>query len=695
MQQLVELLTKKTTLKKNHITNILQLLNDGATIPFIARYRKEMSGGADDTTLREFEEVYLSSKKLLERKIEIKNLISQRAILTKKLEKEIDEVETLSHLEDIYLPFKEQKNTRASLAKAKGLDPLAKILQKASLSKESFYNEAKKYVTNELRLEDVIQGSQDIIAQEYSQVLKERESIRYVMLKYGLFQIKKTKNFDQNGLYKHLIDKKEKIAYIPSYRYLAMMRGVKSKEISVSIFIDKDRIEQNIWKYRIPKNALSSKELLFEAYKDGFKRLLFPSLEREVHAIVKEKAQKEALVLFSKNLKQLLLTPPLPSYTILGVDPAYKTGCKLAVIDKNATFLDAAVIYPTPPNDEYEKSKRTVLKLVKKYNINLIAIGNATASRETQDFFSKLNDELEIKLPYTIVNEAGASVYSASKLAQEEYPQLDVTIRGAISIAHRLRDPLAALVKIDPKSLGIGQYQHDLNQKLLEKKLYDVTLDVVNSIGVDINSASFSLLSYVAGIGEKLAKNIIEYREKNGAFLTKSDLLKVKGLGEKAFQQSAGFIRIKDAKNILDRTGIHPESYFIAEKLVQENLETLDIKSMAQKFQIGALTLKDIVYELQNKNFDPRKELPQIPFRENFRDISKLSLGDLLSGVVRNITDFGVFIDVGLKNDVLLHISKISKRRIAHPLEILSLNQYLSNLEVIAIEKDKVSVSLI
>lgn len=695
MQQLINLLSSKTTLQKQHISNILKLLEEGATIPFIARYRKEMSGGATDETLREFEEIYFSSKKLLERKEEIKGIIKERSTLTQQLEISINEAKTLSILEDIYLPFKEQKNTRASIAKENGLEPLAKILKKAKYSLLEFYKIAESYRSNKLQLKDVIAGAQDIIAEEYSQLTKERESIRHSMLQYGFFQIKKTKNLNSQSLYKHLVNKKEKISQIPSYRYLAIMRGVKSKELSVSIIINKEYIENNIWRYKIPKEALSSKELLFEAYKDGLKRLLLPSLEREVHTLVKEKAQKEALNLFGKNLTQLLLTPPLQNHTILGVDPAYKSGCKLAVINQNATYLDSDVIYPTPPKQEYQKSKEIIINLIEKYNISVIAIGNATASRETQEFFSKINTELNTKIPYTIVNEAGASVYSASKIAQEEYPTLDVTIRGAISIAKRLRDPLAEFVKIDPKSLGIGQYQHDLNQKLLEKKLYDITLDVVNRVGVDINSASFSLLSYVAGIGEKLAKNIVEYREKNGAFKSKSELLLVKGLGKKAYQQSAGFIRIKDAKNVLDSTGIHPESYAIATKILKKDLLTINIAEEAKKLNIGELTLQDIIYELQNTGIDPRKELPSILFNENVRDITKLNEDDILNGVVRNITDFGAFIDVGLKNDVLLHISKISEQRISHPLDVLSLNEYISNLRIISIENEKISVSLI
>jgi uncharacterized protein len=520
------------------------------------------------------------------------------------------------------------------------------------------------------------------------------------MLRHGNLEIKKAKSFNEKGVFLNFIDKSEKVAYIPSHRYLALMRGVNEKELSVKITVDMERIEQNIKSYKIPRNASSSKELLFDAYKDGLKRLLLPSIEREVHAELKEKADVQAISTFGKNLSQLLITPPVTKRVILGVDPAFVSGCKLAVLDENGNFLDCAVIYPTEPKKDYENSKRKILELVKKYNIKAIAIGNGTASRETEEFFAKINNEITEQLSYTIVSEAGASIYSISKIASDEYPNLDVTIRGAISIAGRLRDPMATLVKIDPKSLGIGQYQHDVDQKLLEKKLSDVTVDLVNRVGVDINSASASLLSFVAGIGEKLAKNIIAYRDENGNFKTKSELLHVKGLGKKAYEQAAGFIRIKDAKNPLENTGIHPESYKIAEKLKGIDLDNIDVELLSSTLHtqgtshVGKETIKDIIFELKKPGFDPRMELPPIAFKSGLTDISMLHEGSIVSGVVRNITDFGAFVDIGLKNDGLIHISKISEKRVSHPLEAVSLNQYLSHIEVIAIDKDKGKVSL-
>ncbi|MDD5157795.1 Tex-like N-terminal domain-containing protein [Sulfurimonas sp.] len=698
MQKLIKLLTEKTALKQEHIANILKLLGEGATIPFIARYRKEMSGGASDEVLRDFELIYESSKKLLERKEEISRLIEQRATLSEAIKKSIEEADTLRVLEDIYRPYKEKKNSRAQSAIDSGLTPLADALGNAKLSLAEFYILAKNFIKGEIKsVEEAVKGAQDILAERYADMPREREFIYGAMMRFGSLEIKKGKEFDEKGVFANFADKSEKVAYIPSHRYLGVMRGVKEKQLSVKITIDVESIEKNIREYKIPRNASSSKELLFEAYKDGLKRLLLPSIEREVHAELKIKADMGAINVFGKNLNQLLMTPPVANRVMLGVDPAFVSGCKLAVIDENGNYLKHDVIYPTAPKNDYNTSKTKVLSLVKNYNITAVAIGNGTASRETQEFFARLNKEENINLAYTVVSEAGASVYSASKLAQDEYPNLDVTIRGAISIAQRLRDPMATLVKIDPKSLGIGQYQHDVDQKLLEKKLGDVTGDLVNRIGVDINSASTSLLAFVAGIGEKIAKNIIAFRDENGNFRAKDELLKVKGLGKKAYEQAAGFIRIKNGKNSFDNSGIHPESYGVAKKLDGLELEKIDIKSKALELEVGEETLKDIIKELLKPGFDPREDLPPIPFKNDITDIKMLKEGSFVSGVVRNIADFGAFVDIGLKNDGFIHISKMSQKRIKHPLEVLSLNQYLPQIEVVSIEleKGKVGLSLV
>jgi len=698
---LINLLTQKTGIAKNNIESILKLLEEGSTIPFIARYRKEMTGGATDEQLREFETIYAYSKKLLERKEEVRRLIQERGHLTPELVTQINGAQTLQVLEDIYRPFKEKKNTRAASAISAGLEPLADILQSGRLETAEFKKRAQAFVKGELKtVDDAVQGAKDILAERYSDDPREREHWRRQLLEYSSFEIKGSKGLKEEGLFAKLAGKAERISSIPSHRYLAMMRGVSEKELGVKISHDIERVENAIKQYRIPRHANGSKEILLDAYLDGFKRLLFPSLEREIHTLIKERADNQAINTFGKNLTQLLNTPPVTKRVILGADPAYRTGCKLAVVDENGTYLAHAVIYPTLPMNDYTVSAKVIKELAKKYNITGVAIGNGTASRETQEFFARVNREEGLNLAYTVVSEAGASVYSASKIAQEEYPQLDVTIRGAISIAQRLRDPMAALVKIDPKSLGIGQYQHDVDQKLLEKQLGSVTEDLVNRIGVDVNSASVSLLSYVAGVGVKVAHAIVDYREKTEAFKSKQELLKVKGLGAKAYEQCAGFFRIREGKSILDNTGVHPESYDVAQKLLKQydiqSITKEQIGAMAQEFGIGEITLGDIIAELKKPGFDPRETLPPIVFRSDLTDIKELHEGSIVSGVVRNIADFGAFVDIGLKNDGLIHISQMSEKRIAHPLEVLSVNQQLSHIKVVEVDlhKGKVSLSL-
>ena len=699
MNPLISTLVQKTGIAKENIINILKLLEEGATIPFIARYRKEMTGGASDEQLREFESIYAYAKKLHERKEEVLRLIAEKVQLGDEVKKAVEKAQTLQELEDIYRPYKEKKNTRAAVAIAAGLSSLADILERAELELDAFEKRAQSFVNEKVSsVKEVIAGVQDIIAERYSDDAKEREYWRGQLHDYSSFEIKASKSLNADGLYAKLAGKSERIASIPSHRYLAMMRGVAEKELSVKISYDMERVESAINRYRIPRNAKSSKNYLLEAYMDGFKRLLFPSLEREIHAIIKEKADTQAIVTFGKNLSQLLNTPPVTKRVILGVDPAYRTGCKLAVVDEHGTYVTHAVIYPTPPQSDYEKSANVIKEFAQKYHISAVAIGNGTASRETQEFFARLNKETGLNLAYTVVSEAGASIYSASKIATEEYPNLDVTIRGAISIAQRLRDPMAALVKIDPKSLGIGQYQHDVDQKQLEKKLHEVTEDLVNRIGVDPNSASVSLLSYVAGVGAKIAKAIVEHRESKGAFNSKSELLSVKGLGAKAYEQCAGFFRIREGKSVLDNTGVHPESYAIAQKLLAsvdvKSVREADVPSLAKEYSVGEATLKDIVMELQKPGFDPRETLPPIAFRADLTDISELSEGSIVSGVVRNIADFGAFVDIGLKNDGLIHISQMSDKRIAHPLEVLSINQQLTRIRVLEVDKERGKVSL-
>ena len=696
---LINLLEVKTSFSKTTIQNILKLLEEGCTIPFIARYRKDLTSNATDEQLRDFEEIYNYSLKLLSRKEEIISILKERNFLDDKLLHHINEAATLQILEDIYAPFKDKKSSRTSEAIEKGLEPLANIIQSMKYTLEEINQKAKQFLNKDVEsIEDAIQGASDIIAQRYADDFRTKELIRNSVLNYGTIETKKTKTFNANGLYANFADISEKIKYIKSYRFLAILRAVNEKELTLKIEVDEDYMLENIKKYKIPASANTSSKLVFEAYKDGLKRLLLPSLKRETLTFLKEKASSEAITLFGKNLKELLLTPPLVNQVILGMDPGYVSGCKLAVIDENGNYLASNVIYPTKPKEDFANSSKVVLELIKKYKINSIAIGNGTASQETAAFIAKLIEEHKLDVRFAVVSEIGASVYSASKIANLEYPNLDVTIRGAISIAQRLRDPMAALVKIDPKSLGIGQYQHDVNQKELNLKLENVTVDLVNKVGVDLNSASYKLLSFISGISEKLALNIIEHKEKIKSFKTKSELLKVKGLGAKAYEQSVGFLRIKDGLSILDNTAIHPENYDVVEKLQKilkiEEIKDEQIEQISKELNCPILLLKDIIDELLKPGFDVRSQFDEIEFSKDIKTIDDLKEGFIVSGVVRNITDFGAFVDIGLKNDGLLHISQISEKRISHPNEVLSINQQLKKIKILSVDLEKQRVSL-
>ncbi|AXX90696.1 RNA-binding protein [Arcobacter suis] len=696
---LINLLEEKTSFSKGIIQNILKLLDDGCTIPFIARYRKDLTSNATDEQLRDFEDIYNYSLKLLNRKEEIINILKERNFLDEKLLGHINSATTLQILEDIYAPFKDKKSSRTLSAIENGLEPLSNIIQSMKYSLDEINQKAKQFINKEVTtIEDAISGASDIIAQRYADDFRTKEVIRNIVLNYGILETKKTKTFNESGVYVSVANVSEKIKYIKSHRFLAINRAVNEKELTMKIEVDENYILENIKKYKIPSSASSSKEIVFEAYKDGLKRLLLPSLKREALTLLKEKSSSEAITLFGKNLKELLLTPPLVNQVILGMDPGYVSGCKLAVIDENGNYLASNVIYPTKPKEDFVNSSKIVLELIKKYKINSIAIGNGTASQETAAFISKLINENSLDVKYAVVSEIGASVYSASKIAMMEYPNLDVTIRGAISIAQRLRDPMAALVKIDPKSLGIGQYQHDVNQKELEQKLENVTVDLVNKVGVDINSASYKLLSFISGISEKLALNIIEHKEKIKNFKTKSELLKVKGIGAKAYEQSVGFLRIKDGKSILDNTAIHPENYDVVEKLQKkykiEEIKDSEIETISKELNCPILLLKDIIAELLKPGYDVRSEFNEVEFSKDIKSIEDLKEGFIVSGVVRNITDFGAFVDIGLKNDGLIHISQISEKRISHPMDVLSINQQLKNIKVISIDLEKQRVGL-
>nr|WP_228201279.1 Tex-like N-terminal domain-containing protein [Aliarcobacter skirrowii] len=694
---LIDILEKKTLLSKNIIENIIKLLDEGCTIPFIARYRKEFTNSATDEQLRDFEEIFEYSKKLLNKKEDIKNLLKERNFLNENIEKSLDEATSLQALEDIYSPFKDKKSSRTSNAIENGLEPLANIIQSMRYSKLECEQKAKQFLNKNIKTtQDAISGAKDIIAQRYADDFRSKDIVRNLINNWGILEVTAAKEFDKSGLYASFANTSEKIKYIKPHRVLAILRAVNEKQLNIKVEIDENYILENIKKYKIKPDAQDSKELVFEGFKDGLKRLLLPTLKREAITNLKEKASKEAIELFGKNLKELLLTAPLLNQVILGVDPGYKSGCKLAVINEDGQFLDSSVIYPTKPKEDLINSSKIVLDLINRYKITSIAIGNGTASKETATFIDNLIKENRLDVNYAVVSEIGASVYSASKIASLEYPNLDVTIKGAISIAQRLRDPMAALVKIDPKSLGIGQYQHDVNQKELEKKLENITIDLVNKVGVDLNSASYKLLSFVSGISEKLALNIIEHREKIKKFSSKKELLNVKGIGAKVYEQCVGFLRIKDGLSILDNTSIHPEDYEIALKL-QKNYDINDIKEfedIAKSLNISTIKLKDIIKELLNPGLDVRFEFNSVKFSNDILDINDLKEGFILSGVVRNITDFGAFVDIGIKNDALLHISQISEKRVSHPSDVLSINQNLENLKVIAIDLEKQRVSL-
>lgn len=697
--ELINLIKEKTQLSNKAIQNIIRLLEEGCTIPFIARYRKDLTGGATDEDLRVFEEVYTYSQKLLNRKEEVINLLKEKNFLNEKVSKQLEEAKTLQALEDIYTPFKDKKSSRTSNAIENGLEPLANIIQSLKYTKEEVNQKAKQFTNKNIKsIDDALAGAKDIIAQRYADDFKSKEVLRNLISNWGALEIKEAKEFDKNGVYSNFAGQTEKIKYIKPHRTLAILRAVNEKQLSIKVDIDEKHILENIKKYKIPAWANSSKDIVFDAYKDGLKRLLLPSLKREAIANLKEKASKEAIELFGKNLKELLQTAPLVNQVILGMDPGFKTGCKLAVIDENGVYLDSNVIYPTKPKEDITNSSKTVLTLIKKYKITSIAIGNGTASRETASFVANLIKENNLDINYAIVSEIGASVYSASKIAVAEYPNLDVTIRGAISIAQRLRDPMAALVKIDPKSLGIGQYQHDVNQKELAVKLENTTIDLVNKVGVDINSASYKLLSFISGISEKLALNIIEHKDKIKKFNSKEQLLEVKGIGAKAYEQSVGFLRIKDGKSILDNTAIHPEDYKITKKLQSKydvaTIKDMQIEQIANELGSTPLKLKDIIEELKKPGFDIRENFNQVQFAQDVTSIEDLKEGFILSGIVRNITDFGAFVDIGLKNDALLHISQISNKRINHPSEVLSINQNLEKVKVVSIDLEKQRVGL-
>lgn len=700
------------------ISNIIQLLDEGNTVPFIARYRKEMTKGATDEQLRDFFELYSYTKNLEARKQDVIRLIDEKGLLTEELKNQILAAETLARVEDLYRPFKEKKNTKATIAKAKGLEALAKILAKAELSKEAFEAKADEFIkdtgdekTSVKDRAEAIQGAKDIIAEEVSDHADLRSDLKSFEEQHALLETKATKTFEENGVYKIYQNYSKKLFDMPSYAYLAVSRAEKEKQLSVKLQFSQEKISAFSTQYFIPKNANSSVIYLQEAVDDGLSRLLLPSLERELRSDKKRWADESAIKVFGENLKQLLLTPPVQGLTVLGFDPAFRTGCKLAIVDKTWKFVDKSVIYPTEPQKKIAEAEHTLLDLVKKYQVDLIVIGNGTASRESEKVVADFIRNHKLKLQYIITSEAGASVYSASELAQQEYPDLDVTIRGAISIAHRVQNPLAELTKIDPKAIGVGQYQHDVDQKFLKEKLNEKVEDVVNAVGVDVNTASYTLLQYIAGLSLSVAKNVVAYRDENWAFTDKKQIKKVKGLWPKAYEQAIGFLRIKEGKEPLDATGIHPDHYkqisaFIEEELgIKKKNLTLplefpdyseqEIQQFAQKYELGFETMEDCLKELKRPGLDPREELEKPCFKSDVLDIKDVQIGMKLQGIVRNITDFGAFVDVGLHNDGLVHKSQMADYFVTNPIDVVKVGQQVEvRVLDIDLEKEKLSLSM-
>ena len=706
MDNITKILMEEFSLKEFQVENTIKLIDEGNTIPFIARYRKEVTGELSDEVLRNLFDRLTYLRNINEKREEIKRLIDEQGNLTPELTEAIDNATTITELDDIYRPFRPKRRTRATIAKEKGLEPLAEIILKQEDT--DIEQAALDFIDVEKDVPDTetaIAGACDIIAEIISDNADYRKSIRELTVKNGI--LVSTGTTEEDGVYSMYYDFSEPVGKVANHRILAINRGEKEGILSVKIDIDESIITNFLIKNIITNSKSPSKGYLEVTAEDAYKRLIAPSIENEIRNILTERAGEDAIKVFAKNLNSLLLQPPIKGRTVLGLDPGYRTGCKVAVVDDTGKVLDTNVVYCTLPNHDKEKAKVILKNLIKKHGVNLISIGNGTASKETEILVADILKEIDEELYYMVVSEAGASVYSASKLATEEFPEFDVSLRSAVSIARRLQDPLAELVKIDPKAIGVGQYQHDMNQKRLGEALGGVVEDCVNSVGVDLNTASPSLLSYVSGINSGVAKNITLYREENGKFADRKELLKVPKLGKKAFEQCAGFLRITDGKNILDNTSVHPESYAAALKLIEilgytkedvlnsnisdikDRLSKLDINKLSEELGIGVPTIRDITDSLLKRGRDPRDELPQPVLLSDIMDINDLKPDMILTGTVRNVIDFGAFVDIGVHQDGLVHISQISDRYIKHPTDVLSVGDIVKVrvLEVIPAKK--------
>ncbi len=723
MNKIINTIAEELKIKTTQVEATIKLIDEGNTIPFIARYRKEVTGGLSDEVLREFGERLNYLRNLEKRKEEVTKSIEEQGKLTEEIVKSLNDAKTLAEVEDIYRPYKPKKKTRATVAKAKGLEPLAEIIFNQE-DKRLIEEIAEEFVTKDIEntekdkvvsnVDEAIAGALDIIAENISDNPKYRKKIKSICYREGVIEVIATKP-EEKSSYEMYYDFNESINRLPSHRILAINRGEKEDFLKVKIDKNEDKILDYIEK-DIIKGHTQYEEYLINTIQDSWKRLIEPSIDREIRSDLTAKAEEKAIKVFGKNAKQLLLGAPIKNLTVIGFDPAYRTGCKIAVIDETGKVLETTTIYPTEPQNDIENSTKKLLELIKKYDVNMFAIGNGTASRESEifvaDVIKKAKEELGKDVHYAIVSEAGASVYSASKLATEEYPDINVSLRGAISIARRLQDPLAELVKIDPKSIGVGQYQHDVDQKMLSESLTGVVEDAVNKVGVDVNTATPSLLQYISGINKTIANNIVKYRDEHGKLKERKELLKVPKLGKATFEQCAGFIRIPDGKNPIETTAVHPESYEIAEELlnnigykkedlidkekikeIKEKLSKVNIPNTAKELNVGEMTLKDIIDELSKPGRDPREEMPKPILRADVLKFEDLREGQILTGTVRNVTDFGAFVDVGVKHDGLVHISEMSDSYVKNPSDIVSVGDIVK-VKVIGIDNDRQKVKL-
>lgn len=715
-QDLLKWVATETDVKTHTIQKVINLLDEGNTVPFIARYRKEMTGGLDEVKIKSIQDKWTYVVNLEARKEEVLRIIDEQGKLTDSLAAEIKEATQLQRVEDLYRPYKQKRRTRATIAKEKGLEPLAEMIWKQENS--DVHSKAADYISEENELhnvDDVMAGANDIIAEWISDEASYREYIREHTFKHGTIQSKvkeKEKSKDEKGVYEMYYDYQETIRSLVSHRILALNRGEKEGILKVTIVPDEEKLVEYLEKQMIKPQANEvEKESLRAAVEDSYKRLIQPSIEREIRSSLTEKAEIQAIEVFSENLKNLLLQPPLKGRTILGVDPAFRTGCKLAAIDETGKVLEVGVMYPTAPKNDKVGAEKAVMSFIQKYHIELIAIGNGTASRETEQFISDVINDNKLQVPYIIVNEAGASVYSASKLAREEFPDLQVEERSAASIARRVQDPLAELVKIDPKSIGVGQYQHDVSQKELNGSLGFVVETAVNQVGVNVNTASASLLEHVSGLSKTVATNIVHKRNEEGKFSDRKELKNIPRLGAKTYEQGIGFLRIVDGTNPLDRTPIHPESYKQTEQLLssiecrlddigsdklKERLRAIDIKRMADELQMGEPTLQDIIGALIRPERDPRDDFPQPLLKQNVLSMEDLKPGMEMQGTVRNVVDFGVFVDIGVKQDGLVHISKMADKFVKHPMDIAAVGDVVTVwVENVDVEKGRIALSMI